>query len=238
MIDTHVEIEVGRKKPVSGVLRGDLAETLVIFVHGLTGHLQETLFYNGARYLGEKGLPTFRYNLYSPLPLVQATLASHAEDLDALVPHFRAKGVQQVYVVGHSYGGAAILVSQKKDFDRIVLWDPTYYGTVRVAERFKEDEPVPGKDEFIVRDNPDVVIGGPMIREAKELDWDSLGSDVQVPMKVITGGESILAPDMHRYTDNARGESLLVTIEGAQHIFAEKELAQDLFRETADWLLR
>ncbi len=54
----------GTKLKIHGFLRGKKSAPLVVFVHGLTGNMNEHLFFNGARWFEKKGFATFRFNLY------------------------------------------------------------------------------------------------------------------------------------------------------------------------------
>lgn len=232
MTEQELNIEIGDNLEVEGLLRGELTNTVTIFVHGLTGSsLVEHQFYNGARYLEQHGIPNYRYELYSSRPLIEATLRTHAADLDAVVRYFRNNGVSTVYVIGHSYGGPTTLLSEDRDFDSVVLWDPSY----RPTKKSRKSEPI-DHERLILNWNPDVVVGRKMIEEEKTIEWDALGKNITVPLKVIAAGDGVLYQHVKIYADNAAGKSEFVIIDGADHIFCKNDTAEQLFAETLSWL--
>src|SRR3989344_7499805 len=91
------------------------AGKLVIFVHGLTGHKNEHIFYNAARVFLTKRVATFRFDMYpgekKARTLLNSAHSTHAKDLDTVIAYF-AKTFEKIYVVGHSFGGPTILLAR------------------------------------------------------------------------------------------------------------------------------
>ena len=50
-MEEEIKIPLKNKKYIYGILRGSLKNSLIIFVHGFTGHKNEHQFFNGARFL-------------------------------------------------------------------------------------------------------------------------------------------------------------------------------------------
>src|SRR5690348_12972313 len=110
IMEQAIKIKIpGTKKTMRGILRGSLTQPLVVFVHGLTGKMNEHIFFNGARFLEEHGYASFRFELYDfyadSRKLGECTIQTHADDLDTVVAYFRKRGAKHIFVVGHSYGG-------------------------------------------------------------------------------------------------------------------------------------
>ncbi|MDP4000407.1 MAG: hypothetical protein Q8Q11_03185 [bacterium] len=226
-----VRVPVGNGKSVKGYLRGSLTKPLVVFVHGLTGDPNEHQFYNGARYLEKRGLSSFRYNLYESRPMRQATLKTHASDFDKVVGYFRKRTKRKVFAVGHSYGGATILLSKDKDLDGAVLWDPSYKAGKSLSSLLKYDKRL--KAYRLVWE-VESILGKRMVDVDLATPWEDLGKDVTFPLKVILAGRGGLRKS-GRYAKNAQGKSTIETIKGASHGFQEDGVAEKLFASTTKW---
>ncbi len=245
MSEKDVTIKVDDGVIIYGTLRGELTQPLVIFVHGLTGHRNEHIFYNGARFFEKHDFASFRYDQYgSPLDtrkLTTMTIAQQSADLAKVIAHFKKEGVEKVNVVGHSYGGPTILMLKDPPVDAVVLWDPTYE-----AKSFFDnpDDPEAGVyneklDTWIVSWNADILIGKEMVTEGKDLDSLKLIKNLHKPVKIITcqeGSEHYWPGITERWLAAANEAKSAVMLPGADHNFNTGETEQDLFKETLIWL--
>lgn len=230
--DLHIPTPDGRV--IYGKSRGQVSDALVILVHGLTAHMDNHRFYNGARYLSDqRDFPTARFNFYGDekdaRKLVNCTLKLHATDLDIIISHFRSQGVQRIGVVGHSYGGPVILLGREK-VDAAVLWDPSF------AIQFEDLEYVRELELYRSRGGVEYLFNPEMIEEARQLPWEDLTKGFSAPLKVICAGRGILREGGKIYVEKAEGPAELKVIEGADHSFNEDGAAEQLFEETAAWL--
>lgn len=129
-MESNLKIATADGKVIYGRLRETSSQQLVIFVHGLGGRMDQHIYYNGARFLEKRNISSFRFNLYSwekdARNLSECTIETHANDLDTVIGYFRKQGANKIIVVGHSFGGPTILLSKKKDYDLVILWDPSY----------------------------------------------------------------------------------------------------------------
>ena len=238
-MEQELKIKTADGKYIYGKLRGSLKRPLIVFVHGMTGHMDEHIFFNGARYVEKKGFSSFRFNLYDwrkgARKLANCTIAIHARDLDKVIEYFRRRGSQKVFVVGHSYGGPTILSSHKKQFDAAVLWDPTsYFSWVGKARLVKPlNKYLIGEDwgfEF--------VLGPRLIQEAERIDIHKLIRKISRPIKIILAGKNLLLKPGKKLYTSAHAPKALKIIPGATHTFDEDGAEEKLFRETYDWLKR
>ena len=227
-----IRVPVGGGKSVKGYLRGPLTKPLVIFVHGLTGDPNEHQFYNGARYLEKHGFSTFRYYVYDSRPLVKATLKTHAADFDAVVEYFRKRTKRKIFAVGHSYGGATILLAKEKDLDGAVLWDPSYKAGKGLSSLLKYDKRL---SAYRLRWYVEYLIGKRMVDVDLATPWEDLGKDVTFPLKVVIAGNGVLRQS-RRYAENAQSKSAAEIVPGAGHNFNEDGTAEKLFVATVKWL--
>lgn len=236
-MEKEFKISTSNAKSIYGVLRGPLKSPLVVFVHGLTGDKNEHQFFNGARFLQRHGLSSFRFNLYGwqkdARKLHHCTLKTHAFDLDRVISYFRGKGIKKVFVVGHSYGGKTILMSQRKDFDVAVLWDPSY-GSSAISSSAHYIKSLNG---FLELDETPYgyLLGKGMVREAKQSQVEGRIQDLRVPVKIIAAGKGFLVRGSKWYYRAANKPKSLAIIPNATHCFDEYGAEEKLFKETLDW---
>lgn len=216
---------------------GSLDQPVVIFVHGLTGHMDEHPFYNGARYFHKQGISSLRFNLYDyekdARKLTNCTLKTHAHDLDVIIDYLRQKKTKKIFAIGHSYGGPTVLMADHRQLDAIVLWDPSYGD---IFDKSDDAKYVKELDAYRIRWGTDVLIGAKMRNEAKELKWDSLTKIITTPLKVISAGKGVLVKERKKYVELTQGPKDHVTIKKAGHNFNEEGTAEELFNESIKWL--
>lgn len=210
---------------------------LIVFVHGLGGHKDEHIYFNGARYFEKQGYTTFRFDLYrykkDARKLQDCTLSTHAQDLDNVVRYFRNKKVKTVFVVGHSFGGPTILLSKQKDFDKIVLWDPS----INPKNLEKDVKYIKDFDAYYVDWGAAVIIGKRMVEEGKLIKPLLLIRQIHVPIKLIFAGKGELKErDWKRYFDNANQPKATTVIPNASHNFNEDGTEEKLFEETLSFI--
>ena len=235
-----LKVPTSDNKVIYGRLRGPLSQPLVIFVHGLGGIMNQHIYYNGARFLERNGISSFRLNLYGwekdARNLIECTIDTHSYDLDKVVEYFRKKGVKKIFVVGHSFGGPTILLSKDKNFDGVILWDPSY----DTPKSFEEFEYLPALDMYRVRWGIDVLIGKKMFEAKSKLrDREEKGiQKIAVPIKIITAGRGFLVWGGKRYYTLANEPKAHVVIKNADHLFDEDGAEEKLFEETIIWIKR
>lgn len=117
-MEKELKIPTPDKKVVVGTLltAKKKSEILVVFVHGFTGHQNEHIFFNGAKFFSEKGIDSFRFNLYAGEDknirrFRDTTISLHGKDISTVVKSFRKK-YKKIYVVGHGYGGTSLLFAE------------------------------------------------------------------------------------------------------------------------------
>ena len=190
-METQIKIPIDGNKNIYGFLRGQLRSPLVIFVHGLTGHCNEHIFYNGARFFEKNGYCSFRFNLYDfpedTRKLEETTLKIHGQDLDTVVNYFERKGIKKFFVVGHSWGVPTILSSKYKNFDKVVFWDPAL--DTKDISNMKYSNSI---DAYILNWSHRIIVGKAMIDEAKKLNMGKLLKEIRAPIKFIYAGKGTL----------------------------------------------
>ena len=225
------------RKVIYGKIRGSLHRPVVVLVHGLSGHMDEALHYNAARFFEQHGFTSVRFNLYSWEPggrkLAQCTLKIHARDLDAVVTWLRRRGAKWVYVVGHSYGAPTILHSQQKQFDGVVFWDGSYGTISRYLLKLLK---VPGFPARVMDGGYGVLVGERMVQESTKVDSLALVRKLRVPMGFFYAGKGRIQAGGRAMYRAARGPKVFKVIPGAGHNFSEDGKQEQLFRATLAWL--
>ena len=238
LMEQELKIPTSDDKYIYGKLRGGFESPLVIFVHGLGGLMDQHIYYNGSRYLEKHGVSSFRFNLYGwekdARNLSECTLETHAFDLDRIVEFFRGRGIKKVFVIGHSFGAPTILLSQKKDFEGVILWDPS----LGEPMSFNDAKYVKSLDMYKLRWNFELLIGKMMIEGSKSFQKreEEAIRKIKVPIKIITAGKGHLVAEGKRYFDLANKPKERVIIEKAGHLFDEDGVENILFKETLDWV--
>ncbi len=238
-MEKDIKIKIGQKY-IYGTLRGSLKNPLIIFVHGLTGQMNEHIFFNGARYFGKKGFSSFRFNLYGSekdaRKLEECNLAIHARDLDFIIDYFWKNGVKKIFIIGHSYGGPTVLLS-KKDFQGIVFWDPTHNPKELMSPA--KVKPVKSQNVRALNWGFRIIIGQKMINEAKMIDGNQIKRMIarsNIPFKVIAAGQGHLVKQGKKYYSSADNQKSFEVIKRASHCFDEEGAEEELFKKTNNWL--
>lgn len=234
----------GTRFKVHGRFQGNTRQPLFIMVHGLTGNCDESFYRDGTKYLGERGYATFRLNLYGwkkgSRKLLHSTLRTHARDLNAVTAYFRRKGFKSIFVCGHSYGGATILLSDPAKIDGAVLWDPTHGATF--TKRKWGTPParyIKQLKGFVVDWGVAYVFGQKMVREADMLQWDDLALKFSAPTRIVCAGAGVLRRGCKRYFDTLPGIKDLKILPGATHYFNDKpKMEEQVYEATYRWLER
>ncbi|MEK7650595.1 MAG: alpha/beta fold hydrolase [Patescibacteria group bacterium] len=235
-MEKEIKIKTPDKHVVYGTLRlaNKKSDSLLIFVHGLTGYRNEHKFYNGARYFAAKNINTFRFDLYSwekdARKLSDCGLSTHAADLNTVVKFFRKK-FKKIFVAGHSFGGITILLSDTSKVDGIILWDSSY-------SRDRDDEKYDKHlDAYIIKWGVEFIYSKKMHEEHKNFPAPKVAiKKVSKPIKVIVAGAGMLVKPGKEYFKHANEPKELAIIKGAHHNFDEGETAQELFRETYEFI--
>src|SRR3989344_7213909 len=236
-MEKQIKIPIANKKYIYGKLRGSLKNPLIVFVHGFTGHKDNHIFFNGARFFEKHSFSSFRFNLYhwtkDSRKLEDCMLSLHAQDLDTVVRYFRKKGVKKIFVAGHSFGGLTILLSKAKDFNAAVLWDPSDNpAEVTIAKYIKE------LDRYYVTEEGyyGFTISKAMYEENKKFKPFELIKKFKIPVKIILAGSGILIKGGKKYFQLANDPKAFAMIPKATHTFNEEGTEEKLFQETYNWL--
>lgn len=236
-----MQTEIQLKTPDNHVIYGTLdskekSQSLIIFVHGITGNQNEHQYFNAAPFFTEKGFDAFRFDFYPREPNVRSlseiSITSHTQDLKLIIDNFKEK-YQDLILIGHSLGGLVILNTDLTDISKIVLWDPTT-GFSDIKE--KQGSYSSDLDKYILHWGMDIIVSKQLIEEWKSLDINNLVEKLNTPCKFIFAGNT----DKHKlwqpFLEKIKTKNEIVEIENATHCFTEEGTEQKLFQETFNWI--
>lgn len=243
-MEKDIKIKVDGTHAVYGKFRGKLSQPLIVHVHGLPGDIYDSLASDAMHWFATHGFAVYRFGLYDwrgdSRQLIDCTLRTHANDLDAIVKHFRKKGAKNVFVVGHSFGGPTILLSKKQAFDAAALWDPSYdISFTKEKYGYPGGKFIKELNGYFMRWGANVIIGKAMADEVDNLQWSDLPKSFKKPLKVIAAGKGVLVKGCNDYFAAATEPKNLTVIKGATHYFDDTpEIRNKLYRETKRWFDR
>lgn len=209
------------------------AKQAIFIVHGLTGHINEYALKRAAEYFSPE-YDVYRFSLYvgeeGARSLVDCTIQTHADDLNAVLDAF-ADSYEKVFLIGHSYGGATVMMANPEKITSVSLWDPSF-NLNDIQQEF-----IPIGDHYIYGSGVSSLLGKDMYEEAGRLDGDAcvkLAQDFKHPVQVVhaANGWYIKRGDSyHSFNKNSRYD----VVEGTVHCFYEGNTCDDLLQKTESW---
>jgi hypothetical protein len=214
-------------------------KSVVVFIHGLTGHPNEHTFYNAAQTFPKKGVDVFRPALYwwddGNRMLHECGLKTHSEDLNRVLRYLKPK-YEHIHLVGHSCGSPTILGSNFKAASTITLWDPSYLKN-GIKKHLKEVS-VGKKQYWLSEDQIGYLLSKRFVDEWEWFDGVNeleIVKNIEVPLHVITAGKGGLK-GAKSYSEISAGPAKYTEIKGATHCFDEAGAEKELLKETLAWI--
>ena len=229
-------------KVIYGVLNKNATgqnKKAVLHIHGLTSQPYQPAQNEMAHRFPSLGYDVIRPYLYhgsaDARKLVDCTIQIHGHDIDTIFSHFTAI-YDEIFVVGHSYGGTSIMSSHVNQFKAVCLWDPTY----DPSTIFDVKHGIKPLGDYIVMTSSGTwqLMGKAMFEERLLYTRDYsriLASKCHVPLQVILAGDRSWALDGESFHSYAAGQSNCVTIPHTTHCFYEEGTTQPVLDYTRDW---
>lgn len=242
-METIVKLKTADNHTINGTLNSVDSDTLIIFVHGLTGGQWEHHYLRAPEFFNPKGIDTFKFDFYSSEEegrvFSETSVPVHSQDLTQVLKHFKDK-YQKLILVGHSLGAPVILETNLEAVERIILWDPadgisSYDDIARKEGTYHEV----GDYYTINNCGKEIIIGKPMIDSwIKASDTEYYASKITKPCKFIFAGQESKKKSWGPYIDQLTVEHDQVTIEGASHVFFEEGTLQKAYEEMHSWITK
>ncbi len=231
-------------KEIQGTVRAASrrAASAIVFVHGITGHSSEHIFYNAARFFPHHGIDAIRFDLYPGGPtgrlLPQCALSTHAGDVNLVLKHFR-KLYKNLFLVGHSLGGPTVLSSNLKLADAVLLWAPAC-SEVLFDPKVPLIQLIKGTELYKTCWAVEAVVGRQMAREMLAFPKSQdAAKRLELPVFVACGENDVFLKGAQNYHDFAPGRPRkFCVIKGGGHQFNEGDTALELYAQTQKFIAR
>lgn len=240
MDENDIKIPLYDGKYAYGKVWGGFEDQVVIFVHGLTGNIDELLTRNAAKFFSENGLSFLAFNLYDyhddARSINETTIKTHADDIGSLIEYCKSKDVKSIHIIGHSLAVYSIFMLRSELIKSVALWDPSYLVSSSLSpEKLQKVEEI---DSYILSWGVDYVLSAKYIEAVVNLDLPKTIQSYSLPTLILNAGEGVLLDGGKYYEsklkDHVRVERYI--IEGADHNFLNDSSRKDLFKKTLIWL--
>lgn len=220
---------------------GQPTKKAIFMVHGLTGHMNEYAFKRAADYFLTE-FDVYRFNLYDGEEggrcLENCTIQTHANDLNTVLHHFSA-AYDNIFLVGHSYGGPTIMLAAPDRITAVSLWDPSF--DLHTIQKAFSASYVPYGEYYMLKWGVTSLISKAMYEEADRMDEAAcidLSRKFKAPIQVITAADGYFNNKLLSYHSHGPEGSIREFIAGTVHSFHESNTCDILLYQTKDWFLK
>lgn len=214
----------------------------VILAHGISGRPDEYIHLTARNFFTAHGYDVYRVSFYDDADnarkLHTTTLPLQANDLNDVVAHVSDKN-DNVFVCGHSYGGATALFANPKTKAN-AFWDSSFY-VWRFWDEFPKDEDTLENEIIGQSWRISMLFSKEMMRHARSQSEESmkdLAKGINSPSIVLTAGEYNLVESGKHLFENLTCEKEYKEIKNADHQFTKAHTVQNLLNETHNWFER
>lgn len=241
--ETRISVPAENGKAIYSVLSRQTADRrrIVLAAHGLAGQPDDfALRFARDRFLAA-GFDVCRPAFYSweadARLLRETTLAQSARDLAAVFRHLQ-RSYPQIYVVGHSYGGLAVILAALNEARAASLWD-CLFSPARLWGQVIRCEPVGGTPHHLALCDPlRVQIGRAMRDEGLTLTTDVLrraASTVTYPVQLVVAGQGGLDDPSDDYAGAFSGPTQRVDLPDANHLLTGGVCIETVCQAAVGW---
>jgi pimeloyl-ACP methyl ester carboxylesterase len=227
-------------KQIYGVLHhpNRTSSTLVLLVHGLTGHMNEFLHIHYARYQAALGVAVIRFNQYDDQAgarrFHESTISLHVTDTRTVMAFARERGYKNVVLVGHSLGAPVAITACDPQTAGLLLWDPTTAPALRVREWETRDRE---RNIAYLDWEKRIILGEAWLADARSFpDPFARIAECEIPVKIIAAEQGGHLEHCRLYREALGRAHQYVVVPGAGHVFADEGAAERLALETASWV--
>jgi hypothetical protein len=214
------------------------AKSAIFIVHGLTGNMYEYAIKRAADHFSARH-DVYRFNLYDGNAggrlLIDCTIQTHADDLNTVLAEFGAE-YDQVFLIGHSYGGPTIMLARPAKVTAVSLWDPTF--DLTTIQSIFSAQYLDKGDFYIVNWGTSYLIGKAMYEEAGQMDAEvcsQLSRDFGHPVQVIHAGDGFFINTPLSYHSFGNKMNRRDVVAGTAHCFYESTSCDELLAKTGTW---
>lgn len=233
-MEQELQIPTNDNHLIHGTLTTNNSQTLIIFVHGLTGHRNEHIPFNAAKFFVKNNIDFFRFDLYTFMDkgrsILETDILTHAQDINTVVSHLR-KNYQHIYLMGHSLGGPSILYSQQ-EVEGLLLLEPSLeiYKYFQEEITLKEDQ-----DEYILNWGVNYVLSKKYIKSLELCNLEQLKL-FKKPTLIICGENGDLDARWKPHLNKIPVSYEYKEIANASHCFDEEGTEEKVLEESLKWI--
>ena len=213
------------------------AKNIVVLGHGVTGNKDRPFIVALAEGLAAVGIPALRFsfsgNGASEGRFTDSTISKEVDDLNAVLDAL--KGYTICYV-GHSMGGAVGVLRASED-SRIQLL-VSLAGMVHTKAFAQREFGDVTPDEGFMWDEPDCPLSQAYMDDLTQINTVvDRAPQITVPWLLVHGDEDDVVPieDSHDILERVDGQTQLITLEGASHVFSD-EYTPVMVEKVVAWL--
>lgn len=215
------------------------AKSVILFVHGLSGNIYESHYFNAVPFFTSRGYDTIRFGWNSDEEkgrgLQDVTLQTVVDDLTLVIEHYSHQ-YEQIFLVGHSFGCSALARAHQGRVAKLVYWDPSA-GMTSLED--KAATYVPSLDKYLLDWGLTLLVSPQLVQ-----DWQEISNIPEELNKITLPTKFIFAenceiydkwkPHLGMFQDKVPLE--VTSIPHASHIFVEEGVQEVLFTETLRWI--
>ena len=213
------------------------AKNIVVLGHGVTGNKDRPFIVALAEGLAAVGIPALRFsfsgNGASEGRFIDSTIFKEVDDLCVVLD--RLKDYAICYV-GHSMGGAVGVLRASED-SRIQLL-VSLAGMVHTKAFAQREFGDVTPDEGFMWDEPDCPLSQAYMDDLTQINTVvDRAPQITVPWLLVHGDEDDVVPieDSHDILERVDGQTQLITLEGASHVFSD-EYTPVMVEKVVAWL--
>jgi esterase/lipase len=235
-MEKDIIIDSSDHKKIYGTLNqyNNKKDSIILFCHGLTTHKDNHLMISASRTFS-KFYDCYRFDFYNSSQrarkLIESDVETHISDLNSVITHF-SKKYENIYLIGHSFGGTAIYGCNMKKVKAIALWDCLLVEKAsKLSEKYEWNKNL---NCYILHQATDVLISKKLIEE-RQIQTPEILENITKPTIIICAGKFILNNIWKTNFNKINSKSKYLEIKTANHIFNKEKEENELFKETLEW---
>lgn len=223
-------------------------KTGIVFVSGFAEDMYHShMSINTAREFCRRGYAVLIYNPrggdQSTGSIIDRGIKDETQDLHSAIKFMKKMKFNKLGGIGHSLGGAELIIANDKNLSAMALWDPT---NIPLFKRFilaTIPKEVKSYTKYWADKKYGMVLNRKFLSDLVDFgDITPLIKKINLPILFVAGGRGILSPYVKKYFDNANEPKRFRVIKKATHLFEglddERELIECSARWFDKWLLR
>ena len=245
MEENYLNIKINENLDIYGILdKADEKNTkCIILVHGFASNVRDWLFQASTYQFNQLGYDVLRISLYDWSPktrdMIDCTLETYANDLTLFIDE-TTKEYQNIFICGHSYGGATVALCNHPSITAASLWEPSF-NLKRLWDDYLTSEDI-GKNYRVSTAGSGYITGEVIVQESQsqgEGYCRKLGRNLKFPTQCIFAGiYPVYAKAPYSYDSDCTKQTERHTLETSTHGFVEKGAVDDLVKLSHAWFQR